>query len=56
MGDVVAFRKWRLTGFIPADLGRQATERRTAAQHERDRLIDLIGFAKQGAPPLQPDD
>ena len=39
-----------LTGFIPADLGMDALERRRAAEIERERQIGLIGFAKSGQP------
>lgn len=48
MGDVVGFRKKRLAGFIPDDLGRGETELR----RERERMLDLIGFARKGAPPV----
>ena len=51
MGDVVGFRKKRLTGFLPCDLGRDALPALRVEQIERDRMIDLIGFARKGAPP-----
>lgn len=48
MADVVrpifGRKRARLTGFIPADLGRDALEKRRAA--------DLFAFAKMGQPPI----
>lgn len=54
MGEIVGFRQngRKMTGFIPADLGRDTLERRHADQLARDREISLIAMAKMGAPPI----
>jgi hypothetical protein len=59
MGDVVAFRRGRLTGFIPDDLGVAETEARKRRQDVPVLMVpvavaDLLAFAKTGAPP-EPD-
>ena len=47
MGQVIGFRKARLTGFIPPELGQDAPE----AAHRRAKADadDLIAHAKSGA-------
>jgi hypothetical protein len=55
MGNVVGFRKRKLTGFLPDDLGMAALDRRRDEQLAREQMLALIRFAKTGQPTI-PDD
>lgn len=49
MGDVVQFRRARLTGLIPP-------ESKTPNDETRDDWGGLIGYAKSGGPIINPQD
>ena len=54
MGDVIAFRPKRLTGFIPGNLPPLLATGRDAGSIAEPR--GLIEFAKRGTPPEPPKD
>lgn len=51
MGEVVVFRKKKITGFIPDDLGVAETEIQNRVRGWLG-VASLIDFAKSGAPPI----
>lgn len=66
MGDVVNFRRAKLTGFIPEGLGEEDAQRRRnarragiqpwlAAGRDAGSISDLVTFAKTGGPIIDAD-
>jgi hypothetical protein len=67
MGEVISFRRARLTGFLPDDLGEDDAKKWRHARRAKippllspgrdaGSIADLIPFAKKGAPPEQAGD
>jgi hypothetical protein len=54
MGDVVAFRRARLSGFLPDDLGPvvKPYDPRAPLQLDRKAFLDM---ARKGSPPVNDD-
>ncbi|GAC1572948.1 MAG: hypothetical protein NVS3B5_02140 [Sphingomicrobium sp.] len=52
MGNVIAFRRKRFTGFLPDDIGNAEAKAREESLKSTAGMADLVAFAKFGEPPL----